>query len=89
MAGLPGLTETLMERERSGEMTIKEAERTGGFLVLESPGEAREPYSRAVYYWRRRELREMGLFLADEFYEPVEVRLSEVLERALETPLWG
>jgi hypothetical protein len=89
VAGLPALTETLMERVRNGEMTIKEAERVGGFLVLESSGEAKERYSRAVYYRRRRELREMGLVVADEFYEPVEVRLADVLERALETPLWG
>jgi hypothetical protein len=72
----------------SGDITIKEVERVGGFLVLELSGEAKERYSRAVYYRRRRELREMGLVLADEFYEPVEVRLEEVLERALETPLW-
>jgi hypothetical protein len=38
---------------------------------------------------KERELRELGLVLADEFYDPVEVHLEKVLERALETPLWG
>jgi hypothetical protein len=88
VAGLPVIAEELRTRVESGEMTIRAAERAGGFLLLEMAGVSGS-LAQATRYRRKRELRELGLVLADEFYEPVQVHLAEVLERALETPRWG
>ncbi len=71
---------------RSGAMTYRQAERAVGFAVLASVGEAP---SRASTYERRALLRDHGLVLSDDFFEPVEVELADVLERALDSPAWG
>lgn len=71
---------------RSGAMTYRQAERAVGFAVLSEVGEAP---SRSRAYERRALLRDHGLVLADDFYEPVEVELADVLERALDSPAWG
>jgi hypothetical protein len=89
VAGLPVLAEKIISQVRNGEVSVLEAEKLTGFLVLESAGEAKRGLSKATYYRRESELRELGLVLADEFYDPVEVHLEQVLERALSTPLWG
>lgn len=89
VAGLPVLAEKIVSQVRAGEVSAMEAEKLAGFLVLENAGEAKRRLKRATYYRRKNELWELGLVLADEFYDPVEVHLEKVLERALETPLWG
>jgi hypothetical protein len=67
-------------------MTYRQAERAVGFAVLSEVGETP---SRSRAYERRALLRDHGLVLADDFYEPVEVELADVLERALDSPAWG
>lgn len=89
MAGLPLLAEKIVSQMRAGEVSAREAEKLTGFLVLENAGVAKSGLARPTYYRRKSELRELGLVLADEFYDPVEVNVEQVLERALETPLWG
>ena len=42
-----------------------------------------------IYLVNLAELRDHGLIVADQFFEPVELDLGAVLERAVETPLWG
>lgn len=83
------MAEKIVSQVRAGEVSAMEAEKLAGFLVLESAGESKRGLKRATYFRRKSELRELGLVLADEFYDPVEVHLEKVLERALETPLWG
>jgi hypothetical protein len=63
-------------------------ERLGGFIIAELGGGARSAYPERTYKRRRAELREHGLVVADDFFQPVEVELGAVLERALDTPLW-
>jgi hypothetical protein len=89
VAALPVLARELAARARAGELTHREMERMGGFILAELGGGARSAYPERTYKRRRAELREHGLVVADDFFEPVEVDLSAVLERALETPLWG
>jgi hypothetical protein len=89
VAGLPVLAEKIVSQMRDGEVSAREAEKLAGFLVLENAGVAKRGLSKATYYRRTSERCELGLVLADEFYDPVEVHLEDVLERALATPLWG
>lgn len=89
VAALPILAETLATRARTGEISHREMERLGGFILAELGGGARSAYPERTYKRRRAELRDHGLVLADDFFEPIEVELGAVLERALQTPLWG
>jgi hypothetical protein len=89
VAALPVLAETLATRARAGEITHREMERLGGFILAELGGGARSAYPERTYKRRRAELRDHGLVVADEFFAPVEVDLEIVLERAIDTPLWG
>ncbi len=89
MAAVPVLARELATRARAGELTHREMERMGGFILAELGGGARSAYPERTYKRRRAELREHGLIVADHFFEPVELDLGAVLERALETPLWG
>lgn len=89
VAALPVLAETLATRARAGEITHREMERLGGFILAELGGGARNAYPERTYKRRRAELRDHGLVLADAFFEPVEVDLGSLVEQALDTPLWG
>jgi hypothetical protein len=86
VASLPVLTNTLAGQLASGDLTRAQAERMIGFVHLESAG---APCERRTWYRRRRELRELGLVVADGFFEPVEVDVAAVLEAALDSPAWG
>jgi hypothetical protein len=55
-----------------------------GFLVLPNI-----KGSRRSDYRYRAQLRGYGLVVADGFYEPVDVDLSEILERCLDSEHWG
>lgn len=89
VAALPVLARTLADRVRAGDLTHREMERLGGFILAELGGGARASYPARTYKRRKAELRDHGLVVADAFFAPVEVELDAVLERALETPLWG
>jgi hypothetical protein len=78
---LPTLSRELAERVNGGEMTHREAERLVGHLVLEHAGAQRIP--ERTMQRRRRELRDRGLVLADDFFEPVSVDLGETFDAAL------
>jgi hypothetical protein len=91
VVGAGELPKRLAELYRDGELTIAGAERAAGFLAVEAAGLA-DDYKRErrpTYYRRRRELLAHGLVLADNFHEPVEVELADVLERVLDSPAWG
>jgi hypothetical protein len=89
VAAVPVLAKELAARARAGELTHREMERMGGFILAELGGGARSAYPERTYKRRRAELREHGLVVADDFFEAVEVDLGSVLERALNTPVWG
>ena len=89
VAAVPVLAKELATRARAGELAHREMERIGGFILAELGGGARSAYPERTYKRRRAELREHGLVVADDFFEPVEIELRAVLERALETSLWG
>jgi hypothetical protein len=96
---LPVVARKLRDRLDAGEITRRQLDRAAGSLLVElaapkqvpgrKPGAKVHGLGRASYYNRRRELRELGLVIADEFYEPVEVDLGAVLERALDEGVWG
>jgi len=88
-AGLPVIAERLGELVAAGEMTRREAERLIGTLALEQTSKSDTLGSRRTRYRRRAELRRHGLAIADDFYSPVEVDLSAVLDAALGTEAWG
>lgn len=88
VAGLPVLAKRIASLLDEGELTYREAERIGGALLIELGGAAGH-YNRRTHYRRRAELRTHGLVLADDFYEPVQVDMGDVLEACLDSPLWG
>lgn len=87
VASIPVLTRELNDRLAAGALSYREAERLAGFLLLDAGGAATG--SRWTAQRRRRELREHGLVLADDFFEPVDVDLAPILEAALQTDAWG
>jgi hypothetical protein len=82
VASLPVVAARVHERVLAGEMTLRRAERLVGYLALHQSGG--RSYPRRTMFRRRAELRECGLELADDFFEPVEVHLGETIEAALE-----
>lgn len=82
VASLPVLAAKVAERLESGEIRYQEAERVVGFLALHQAGPARGLPGRTMRR-RRSELRDAGLVVADDFFEPVEVDLGDTLEAAL------
>jgi len=83
--GLRVMTLPVMQRELSeavncGDYSHLEAERLLGYLMLDS---AWGRYPRSTWKRRRRELRDHGLVLADDFYEPVTVDLGAALDLAV------
>jgi hypothetical protein len=87
VASLPVLTETIADQVESGMLATPKAARLLGYVAMRSSVRDRFAVRTARRY--RAELRDMGLVLADGFYESVEVDLSAVLEEALESPCWG
>jgi hypothetical protein len=88
VAGVPVLARELADRVRGGELSVNQAERLGGYLLVELGGAA-GAYPRRTAFRRRAALRDLGLVVADDVRTAVEVDLGQVLERALETPMWG
>jgi hypothetical protein len=84
VASLPVLTRKLHEQLIEGEITARQAEILAGYLVMGGAG-----LPRRTKYRRNAELRELGLVVADAFYEPVEVNLGEVFEACLSSERWG
>jgi hypothetical protein len=87
-AGLPVIAQAIADEARYGYRSWKDAERLAGSLVLLAAGGG-EAYKRSTLYARRAALREAGYVLADEWLEPVEVNLGDVIEAALDAPDWG
>jgi hypothetical protein len=87
VAGIRVLAARLGDRVEAGELSIREAERLVGYLVLDQAGcwSGR----RSTRYNRERDLRDAGLVAADGELDEVEVNLHEVLEEALEADAWG
>lgn len=81
VASLPVVAGRVHERILAGEIPRREAERLLGFMALHQAGD--RGYPRRTMFRRRSELRERGLVLADDFFEPVEVNLGDTIEAAL------
>ena len=82
VATLPVLAARVADRVEGGELTHRQAERLLGFMCLHQAGRRRGVPGRTLRR-RRAELRDAGLVLADDFFEPVEVDLGETIEAAL------
>jgi hypothetical protein len=83
VASMPVLAAEVADRVAAGDLRLQQAERMLGFMLLHQAGQRRGMHVRTVQR-RRRELREQGYVLADDFYEPVSVNLGDTLEAALE-----
>jgi hypothetical protein len=86
VASIPVLGKEIAERLERGDLSYREAERLAGYLVIDAAGAA--PGSRWTAQRRRRELRDHGLVMADDYFESVSVDLAPILEAALETDRW-
>lgn len=88
VGGFPTLTAKLAQLVEHGEVTPRQAELLGGYVVLEAGGIDRLLNPRTARR-RRQSLLEVGLALADDsLFEPVEVNLGDVFEQAMEAPAW-
>ncbi len=83
VASMPVLAADVADRVAAGELRLQQAERMLGFMMLHQAGHRRGMHIRTVQR-RRRELRDQGYVLADDFYEPVSVNLGDTLDAALE-----
>lgn len=81
VASLPVIASKVHDRVLAGDMTLRQAERLVGYMAMNQTGA--RAYPRRTMFRRRRELRDVGLVLADDFFEPVEVNLGETLEAAV------
>jgi hypothetical protein len=86
VAGVVVLHDRLAEMVQGGDLTARQAEQLAGYIALQRRGVRQK---RSTTYNRRKQLRELGLVVADGAMEEVEVDLHEVLEEALECPAWG
>jgi hypothetical protein len=82
VASLPVIAAKVADQVDAGELTHRQAERLVGFMALHQAGRRRGIPGRTLRR-RRAELRAVGLQLADDFFEPVEVHLGDTLEAAL------
>jgi hypothetical protein len=82
VASLPVLSGELAERVNNDEITRGQANRLIGYLVMQQSG-ARSMPARTERRIRR-ELRDQGLVLADDFFEPLDVDLGETVEAVAE-----
>lgn len=84
------MAEKLVEAVEAGELTMPQAEKVAGHLLLQASARARDRgVSRRTVYRRQAVVRELGLVLADGVLQEVEVDLHDVLERAMDEPAWG
>lgn len=89
VVGFPQLSARLAVLVGGGELTPLQAERLGGFVLLQAVGVDRV-MPQPTTWRRRRALLEVGLALADDsLFEPVEVKLGSVFEAALDSPEWA
>lgn len=88
VGSLPFITDAIADQLAAGELTYREAERLAGFLCI-AASRCDGHYPLRARQRRRAELRERGLVVAEHVTEPLHVELSDVLEAALESPLWG
>ncbi len=86
VAGALVLADRLAELVEEGDVSPRQAEQLAGYIVMQKRGVRQK---RSTTYSRRKQLRELGLVVADGALEEVEVDLHEVLEEALESPSWG
>ncbi len=87
VASVPVLAERVSTMVDRGELSPSTAARLLGFVAIQTDARQRFAVRTARRY--RAELRELGLVVADDFFEPIEVELSSVLEAALDSPHWG
>lgn len=82
VASLSVLSGELAERVNNDELTRRQSDRLIGYLVMQQAGARSMPArsDRRV----RRELRDQGLVLADDFFEPLDLDLGETLEAIAE-----
>lgn len=86
VGGFPVITAKLSECIADGRLTPSKAMRLGGYLVMEAGGLDMTFHKSTRSLYRRR-LLEVGIALADDgLFEPVEVNLGEVFERAMDGP---
>ena len=88
VAGPMVLAKELAERAEAGEITWAAAERAAGYLLLQQAG-GDERMSVSTRQRRRREVRGLGLVLADGALQEVEVNLHDVLDQVMESDAWG
>jgi hypothetical protein len=86
VGGVVVLHDRLADLVVEGEISARQAEQLAGYVALQKRGVSQK---RSTTYNRRKQLRELGLVVADGCLEEVEVDLHEVLEEALESPSWG
>jgi hypothetical protein len=86
VAGALVVADRIAELVEEGELSARQAEQLAGYVVLQRRGVRQK---RSTTYNRRKQLRELGLVVADGCLEEVEVDLHEVLDEALESPAWG
>lgn len=90
VAGHVVIAEKLLDRVESGELTGRQAETLAGHLLLRVVGGRRGATgSRSTMYNRERQLRSVGLVLADGVLDEVEVDVGSVLEAAMDSDVWG
>jgi hypothetical protein len=78
VASLPVMAAKLHDRVAAGELTRPQVDRAVGYLLLGAVG-----LPRRTQFERRRELRSLGLVLADDLIAPVEVDLGATLDAVL------
>lgn len=79
---LPVMQRELAEQVVAGDIAYREAERLLGYVTMMETGVGAS--SVRTTERRRRELRDRGLVVADDFFEPVSVNLGETLDAVVE-----
>lgn len=87
VAGMAELAHRVKDLVDTGEITPVMGEKLLGYLCADAY--ELDLLSRASGFRRRSACRELGLVLSDGTLDEVEVRLDEILERALDAEAWG
>jgi hypothetical protein len=82
-ASFPVVAQSIADEVRYGYRPLREGARLAGALVLFAGGVRPSRGESTLHRWRR-ELRDAGYVIVDDFMEPVEVDLGDELELALE-----
>jgi hypothetical protein len=86
VGGFPAITAKLGALIDAGDLTPVRAQRLGGYVLMEAGGLNRHLH-RATDWRYRSQLLELGIALADDsLFEPVDVKLGDVFEAAMEGP---